>query len=190
MTDAPVASTFDIADLFSGKAYPKTSVTVYLDEDAAFEIYENSKAAKKALFEENQEAAEAIQKRLEELTKRAESSKVTFHLTGVSRADRKAVLDKTLEEFPVQRNFLGQEIPDAKADDAHANRRWALHIERIERPDGSIRVTPTPEEIKVFRDNAPDLAVKQIEEAIIELTEGASQGFETVAQETGFLSQP
>lgn len=190
MTDAIAPSTFDIADLFSGKIYPKDVKEVYLDEAVAYEITKNNKAIKDALVKEDTEKLVELEQKHQELVKRAASSKVTFYLTGVSREERRAVLDKTLEEFPQQFNMLGQPLPDQQANEAHANRKWALHTERIVRADGSAIIAPDEATIKVFRGNAPDLVVEEIENAILDLSEGVKGGFETLVQETDFLSQP
>lgn len=192
MTDAltPNPTTFDIADLFTGKAYPKTEVEVFLDEDAAYEITKNSRATTRAVVAEDTAALKDLEAKHHELVKRAAASKVTFHLTGVSRAERKAMMEKTLEDYPLEYNLLGRPNPNPKADEVHADRKWALHTERIVRADGSQIVAPTPDQIHVFRDNAPDAVVEQIEQAIMDLSDGVKGGFETLVQETGFLSQP
>lgn len=190
MTEELNAATFDIGDLFSGKIYPKDTVEVYLDEEVAYELQKNSKAAMKAVQEEDEEAAKAIAERHEELVKRGEKSRVIFHLTGVSRDHRQAIVDKVLEEYPLEYNFLGQPKPNSLADEKHANLRWALHIESIERADGSVLVAPTADQVKIFRGNAPDSEILKIENAIIDLSEGVKGGFETLAQEHAFLSQP
>lgn len=190
MTDAPDAGTFDIADLFTGKIYPKDSVEVFLDEDTAYAIDKNAKAVTRALIEDDKDKLKELAEATEALVKKGAASRVVFHLTGVSRDDRKNILDKVLEEFPQQYNFLNQPVPNNAANDALANRRWAIHIERIERANGSVHVAPTPEDIAVFRGNAPDSAVQAIEEAIEALSEGSKSGFETLVQENGFLSQP
>lgn len=190
MTDAPVATTFDIGELFAGKAYPKDSVDVYLDEEVAYELSQTTREIAKALNANNTDELKVLEARSAELVKRGAASKVTIHLTGVSRGDRKHVLDEILEQFPQQYDFLGRALPNPEADDAHANARWALHIERIERPDGSNLVAPKPEEIALFRAKAPDSAIEDIELKIRGFSEGAKNGFETLAQEQGFLSQP
>lgn len=189
MTD-PNPATFDIADLFTGKAYPKAQVKVYLDEEAAFEIAQNAKAITQALVKEDLKTLGELEKRHEELSNRAGKATVEFHLTGVSRGDRKALLEKITEEHPPERNFMGQAIFNDAANEAHSDGRWALHTERIVRPDGSQITAPTPEQIRVFRNNAPDTEVEKIEKAILEFTEGVKSGFETLVQETDFLSQP
>lgn len=190
MTDALDPGTFDIADLFTGKVYPKEVVTVFLDEDAAYQINVNSKEITKAVVREDTQALKELEEKHHDLVRRAASSKVTFHLTGVSRDERQNVLSKTLEEYPQQYNLMGQPIPDTKANEVHANRRWALHTERIVRADGSTIVAPDEHAIKVFRGHAPDPVVEEIETAILELSQGVKSGFETLAQETDFLSQP
>lgn len=189
MTDTtPNAKTFDVADMFTGKAYPKDSVVVYMDEGAAYELYKLREEALQALQEGDEKAGKAIEKRLKELVKRGAESKYTFHLTGVSRDDRKAVIDLVRSEFPAEADFLGREKPNAEADEKYANLYWALHIEKIERPDGALIVAPDEATIKVIRGNAPDPAINAIESKIRELSEGVKGGFEALVQEHDFLS--
>jgi hypothetical protein len=190
MTDAPVATTFDIADLFTGQALPKTDVDIWLDAKSAYEIYKNAKEIKDAVFRQDTEKLGALEARHHELLEKAKSSRVTFKLTASLREDRQAVLEKTLEKYPQEFNFLGQAKPNREADEYHANLMWALHTEAIVRPDGSAIAAPGPEQIAYFRGHAPDAAVLAIEEALKEFTDGAASGFDTVAMETGFLSQP
>lgn len=190
MTDdlSPNATTFDVADMFTGKAYPKDTVDVFMDEETAYELHKLQAEARQAVQEGDEEKGAEIEKRLRELVKKGEASKYTFHLTGVSRDDRKAVIDLVRSEFPADVDFLGREKPNADADEKYANLYWALHIEKITRPDGATVVAPDEAFFKVFRGNAPDPVVNAIELKIRELSEGVKGGFEALVQEHDFLS--
>lgn len=193
MTDAstPSVSTFDIADLFSGKAYPKDTVDVFLDEATGYAIAKAEAAIKDAVI------AHASEERLTELRDERDAlvakgarSKYTFHLTGVSRQDKMNILHVVTAEFPQETDFLGRVKPNPESDEKYTNLYWALHVERIVAPDGSVHAPVTEADAKLFRNNAPEPAITAVNTAIRELSEGVKNGFESLAQEHDFLSQP
>lgn len=190
MTDAPNPTTFDIADLFTGRAFPKDYRDVYLDEALSYEIYKAHQASAAAKAEGNLEKILETDEALEELKAKAESKRVRIHLTGVSRDLRKDLGTKNREQFPPETDFLGREKPNLEADEAFVNEYWALHIEAIERPDGSRINAPDVSTVKIFRANAPDAAIAAIDQGIKELSEGSLAGFESLVTEHDFLSQP
>lgn len=188
MTDAPVAKTFNIADMFSGKAYPKESVDFYTDDETAYQLQKLSKEAGNAIVRRDTEEAAKLQAEIEALVKKGESSRYKLNLTGRSRQDRKNLVTKIQEEFPVEYDFLNRPKPNVDADDIFANRTWAMHIESIEAPDGSILLLPTEADIAVIRGQGADSEIAKVEHVIQGFTEGVKSGFETIAQEHDFLS--
>ena len=188
MTDAPDFKTFDVADMFAGISYPESEVPFYTDQAIAYEFNKLSQEALEAVRAKDEKRAKEIEERREALIKKAESNRFTFHLRGQSRDNRDAVLKSVRDKFPVERDFLGRETPNAEADELYINSYWALHITKIVKPDGSVLVAPDAAAIKVIRGNSPDSEVDKIEAAIQELTGGAKSGFESIAQEHDFLS--
>lgn len=188
MTEELSAKTFDIADMFSGIAYPTEVVPFYTNSKIAYEFNKLSKEAADAVARKDEKAAREIQDRQEALVKQAESNRFEIHLRGQSRDNRQAVLDAVRAEFPPEKDFLGREEVAPEADEVYINRIWALHVEKIVAPGGSIRVAPSEADIKVLRGNSPDSEVAKVEAAIKGLTEGAKSGFESLAQEHDFLS--
>ena len=185
------AYTFDIADLFSGKAYPKDTVTVYLDEATGYETRKAEVAIKDAvLAHESEEALQALRESRDKLVEKAAKSRIVVHLTGVSREDRENATKIVTTEFPTETDFLGRIKPNPEADEKLTNLYWALHIEKLERPDGSVLAPVTEADAKLFRANAPDSVLEKINKGINELSEGVKGGFESLAQEHDFLSQP
>lgn len=187
MTEAPDFKTFDVADMFSGIAYPTEVVSFYTNSKIAYEFNKLSKEAADAVVRKDETAAREIQERQEALVKQAESNRYEIHLRGQSRENRQHVLDAVRGEFPAEKDFLGREEIAPEADEAYINRIWALHIEKIVRPDGAILLSDEAS-IKVIRGNAPDSELAKVEKAIQGLTEGAKSGFESLAQEHDFLS--
>lgn len=187
MTDAN-PRTLDLAAVFSGRAFPKDTVPVYMDEVLGYEIYKLNKAAIQAVLSKDEDEKDRIGAELKALAEKAEPSRLVFHLTGASREDRKAATEETLERFPAETDMLGREKPNPEANDYYANLVWKLHVEKIEASDGSV-VEPTLEDVKMFRKHAPDHAIEAVEAGIQELTEGVKGGFTTLIQEHDFLSQ-
>lgn len=188
MTEAPDFKTFDIADMFTGVAYPTEVVPFYTNSQIAYEFNKLSKEAADAVVRKDEKAGADIVARQEALVKKAEANRYEIHLRGQSRENRQAVLDAVRGEFPPEKDFLGRESIAPEADEVYVNRIWALHIEKIVAPDGSARVAPDEADIKVLRGNSPDSELAKVEKAIQELTEGAKSGFESLAQEHDFLS--
>lgn len=188
MTDAPSASTFDIADMFAGVSYPSEVVPFYTDQAIAYEFHKLAGEALEAVRDKDEEAARAIEERREDLIRKAESNRYEIHLRGQSRDNRDAILKSVRAKFPVERDFLGREAPNAEADELYINKFWALHIEKIVAPNGAINTAPDEAAIRVLRGNSPDSEIDKVEKAIQELSSGAKSGFESLAQEHDFLS--
>lgn len=189
MSEELSAQTFDIADMFSGIAYPTEVVPFYTNSEIAYEFNKLSREAADAIArKDGDDTMKSIVERQEALVKKAESNRYEIHLRGQSRDNRQAVLNAVRAEFPAEKDFLGRETIDPEADEVYINRIWALHVEKIVAPNGSLRVAPDESEIKILRGNSPDSELAKVEKAIQELTEGAKSGFESLAQEHDFLS--
>lgn len=189
MSEELSAQTFDIADMFSGIAYPTEVVPFYTNSEIAYEFNKLSREAADAIArKDGDDTMKSIVERQEALVKKAESNRYEIHLRGQSRDNRQAVLNAVRAAFPAEKDFLGRETIDPEADEVYINRIWALHVEKIVAPNGSLRVAPDESEIKILRGNSPDSELAKVEKAIQELTEGAKSGFESLAQEHDFLS--
>lgn len=190
MTDAPTPQTFDISELFTGKAFPKDTVDIYTDEETAYKIYKANQRVADATARGILADITEADAELAELRKTAEKSRVKIYLTGVSRELRKGVSVKNAEKYPRETDFLGREKPNIEADEAFVDEFWALHIEAIERADGSRINAPDPGIIKILREQSPDAAIAAIDAGINELTQGIKAGFEDLVTDHDFLSQP
>lgn len=188
MTEALNPATFDVAEMFAGVSYPETVVPFYTDQGIAYEFHKLSQESLEAVQNKDEDAARDIEVRRDELVKKAESNRYEIHLRGQSRDNRDAILASVRDKFPVERDFLGREVPNAEADALYVNKYWALHITKIVRPDGAIITAPDEGAIKIIRGNSPDSEIEKVEKAIQELTSGAKSGFESLAQEHDFLS--
>lgn len=187
MTDAN-PKTLDLATVFTGQAFPKEVVPVYMNEVAGYTVYKLTRESVQAVMSKDEDEKDRIASELKVAAEKAEPSRLLVHLTGASRQARKAAMDEALEKFPAETDMLGREKSNPEANEFYANLVWKLHVEKIEAADGS-SVEPSMEDIVMFRNNAPDHAIEAIESGIRELTDGVKGGFETLIQEHDFLSQ-
>lgn len=181
------ATTFDVADMFSGRAYPKSTVDFYTDRDSAFALDRVNKAITSALLNKDEAAQSRLQGEAKDLAKKIAGSKYVLHLTGVSRDNLRAIEKKVDEKYPVDYDFLGRVKPNNERVEEGENLLWALHIEKIVAPNGAVLIAPTPEQIKIIRDNGSDGEIQKVVQAISEFTDGTKSGFETAAMDADFL---
>lgn len=188
MADAPNVKTFDIADMFSGVAYPTEVVTVYTNKAVAYELNKLSHEAADAIASKDEDAAKDIAERRDKLVRESEKFRYEIHLRDQSRDNKQNLQDAIRAEFPPEVDFLGREKFDPEADRAYVNRFWALFVEKIVAPDGAILAAPSESAISIFRGNAPDSEIEKVEAAIQAFNADSKNGFETLAQEHDFLS--
>lgn len=188
MSESLNAATFDVAEMFLGSLYPTEEVSFYTDAAVAYEFHRLSEEAIQAIRDKDESAATEIETRRDELIRKAADKRYVIHLRGQSRDNRRAIINQVRAKYPADQDFLGREKANPEADEMYANLTWALHIEKIVRPDGAVLVGPDAEVIKVIRGNAPDSELAKVEQAIMDLSEGVKSGFEALAQEHDFLS--
>lgn len=190
MTDAPNAETFDLGAFLAGVNYPTDEVEVFFAEDVAYALNKVNSAIKRAEILEDADALRELEGKRDELINAGLASRLVIHIQGISRRTEKDINAKVMSEYPVETNLIGTVKPNPERAEALANLFWAAYITQIEAPNGSVLTAPGLEDIKRLRDTAPESAIETIESAINGLTTGAKGGFESLAQEHGFLSQP
>lgn len=184
------ATTFDIADMFSGASMPKADVEVYTNAGLAQEIHKTNQEISRAVTDNaSEDELKALQGKAEELYRKAQSCRYVFHLTGVRRELQINLLRDIEEKYPVQTDFLGREKFNIERSEYEQNATWALYIERIEAPNGAVRVSPTVEEVALIRGNLPAPEITKVSAAINSLTDDVSKGIEAIAAEHDFLSR-
>lgn len=194
MTDdvTPDPKTIDFFKVFAGIEYPKDTVKVITSEKLAYAAHKIASALKIAQARlDDTDEIKGLEASYEEVLKAAKEHTYVFHLTGVSREVRTDLTKAINAEFEVETDVFGRMVPNAEADKAYRERRWALQTEKIQGPDGAVVVAPTPENLAAFIDNAPDPAILAVEAKIAELTgDGVQDGFDSIIRDADFLSQP
>ncbi|AXC37907.1 tail assembly chaperone [Microbacterium phage Jacko] len=197
----PAPADFDMFDMLSGVSYPEDTVTVALNEKAAYELAHLEQDILN-YRSENEEPDEAVlaeyQSQLEEIVKRIEASKMTFHLRGVSDDLISSAGDIAEEKFKDRK--LNQKAADGRIvkylpeGEKMAYLRYlnavtySMHITKFVRhSDGAERVSPNADEIAAFMDKAPDAAKQKLVRAIQELRVAAAN-YEASLDE-GFFSE-
>lgn len=187
--------TFSFFDVLSEKAYPRDTVTVYMDDAAAYDLRKISREAEEL---DSQEDMNDLAERLAALRQRIEASAMTFHLAGVG-ADRMQdamnVANEHFEGKKVNRKRAdGSIMRELPQDQQVAFMRYmsavtlSLHVEKIVLADGRQMVAPSPDEIAAFMDKAPVAAMEAINRAVRDLQVTTSD-FEATLDE-GFLAKP
>lgn len=175
-TDTITPAEFDFYELMTGAVYPKDSVTVTLDESAAYEALkiarEFDEFREGDLYAEDPESDEVKEKiaefeeRIEAVKDRVNANSVTFDLTGVSDElieSAKQSVDELFADKRKQRKLadgsIQKYIPDDVAKDYLRMLNATVYSLQIERmtfhKNGAQFVSPDPDKVAHFFDIAP-----------------------------------
>lgn len=179
---------FKIADVLKGRAYPKSEVEVYLNEDVAFLIadidsmidktsksLDSKKNVSKDEVDELIARREEIIARKEKLMAEMVEHKYVFHIQGISEGQRQDIYDRVLEKFPMEyeksRNpFSGQvekvEIESAERDRYFTTLIWCAYITKIVAPDGEEQNGISEDDAIELRRSLPVASSAKISDAI------------------------
>lgn len=180
--------TFDLGAVLSGLDFPETEVKVYLDERVGFEIYQAREALRQAEIRGNEEALAKIAAELDALEEKKASSAYKVTVRGIPESTRKACDAKARKEYPVEYNFMGQATPSPERDDLYNLHLWRASLVKFEDPSGAYAVL-SEELVKQLREEAGRSVFRTIADAIQELQEGVTAGFEDDAKGIDFLSE-
>lgn len=185
--EARTPGKFNIVDAVKGRAYPKDSVDVFIDEKIAFEVsvmnemienisnqMDKTTPNKKQLDELMKQRDEILDSR-DKLIAEMGGNKYVFHLTGVSEGYRQDMYEKAIEKFPIKyeknRNPLTgavekEELENPERDRYFTALLWQAYISKVVAPDGSEQDGITYEDAIELRRSLPLAAISTITEAI------------------------
>lgn len=190
MTDTtPNPKTLDLAGLLAGIEQPEDTVEVFLDKKVMYEIQKAQETIRRATALKQKDELETAEKAYKDLAEIGVKSRLVFHLRDTPRHVKKALRMKAERKHASEANAWGMKIPSEEQQEYFTNLLWASHIIKVVDASGA-EGELTPEDVEKFRDQAPDVSVKHVENAINAFTLETEQGFETLSQEQGFLSQP
>lgn len=184
----PAPADFDMFDMIEEVDYPEDTVTVALNERAAFELIrlEQDIAEYMESTEDPDKAVLAeYRKDFEDIKKRIDDSKMTFYLKGVGDetvAGAQDVAEAKFEELKKPTKAADGTIRKYLPESEKINFMrylnavtYAMHITKFVRHrDGATRTTPSPDEIAAFMDRAPEAAKALLTDRIQRLRVRAS----------------
>jgi hypothetical protein len=172
--------TFNFLDVLSERSFPKETVSIYLNAQAAHEANRARKAYADAENKASETEAKKLFKKYQDLVK---ASEYKFHLTGVALERIEELQEIAKEKYPVEmRNrktasgSLEQyEVPNPLRDEYLSFLTLWVHVEAIEAPDGRIQTAPDADTIIKFIKTAPSSQVERFANAIrdIQITSNA-----------------
>lgn len=192
-TDNLSEETFSFFEVLNGEAYPKDTVSVYLNEGAAYKI----RSARKLLNDiDNEDERQKTIKLIKQYEKEVEASAYTFHITGVDsdliEAVGKVANKKYRKKIKRPDQSISEYIPE---DDQNeyikflGNSVLQLHVEKIvEDSTGKEIVAPPLEEIALFLSKAPVSQRDKLSNAIQNLQVSAREFEDRVSDD--FLAKP
>ena len=191
MTDAPATpdhKTFDLFDALTGISYPEDTVEVFFSEDLMYRINKTEKKIDELLLRGDTEQADALDAKLDELRKAAESVKYVFTIRSTPRELTRDIFNAVQEEFPDTQDFIGRKIENPARGEEFSIRHWALHIVKIVNPEGAV-LGPIDEAMaRALRGKLPTPAQERIAKAIDDMYNGAKAGYESLIKDEDFLS--
>lgn len=180
--DALQPDVFNFLDVLSERSFPKDVVSVYLNEDAA---YQARLARRKLLEAETKAEVAEADKLIKKYNEEVKKSEYKFHISGTSMERVEALIELAKEKFPVETKTRKTASGALEQYEVESNERreyltyltiW-VHVEAIEAPDGRKQVAPDIETIISFIKKAPPSQVEKFANAIRSL-EVSSELFE------------
>lgn len=169
-------TTFSLAERLSGRGFPTTSVKVYLNEGAAYQLVGLMSQEKPT----DQEALVAFNDVVQQVTAEVLESELTIDLRGISTGHSNQIKKNVKKEFPAL---------DEESDEFHeilTNHYIAPHVIRItDHAGGSDEHTYTPDEIADLRYFLPLSEWVKVSDAVGRLS--FTTGYFESATDAGFL---
>ena len=107
--EAQSQKVFNLADAIKGRAYPTTSVRVFLDDESALKLSEiNSKMNRTT----DEEELAKLTKQAEELSKKIIDSALVFEMRGIGQAAIDAISEKLNAKYKIGPNEIGTNNSD------------------------------------------------------------------------------
>lgn len=175
--------TFDLAEALAGRTYPTDTVNVFLDEHKMYVLSKALMAASQdpgSVDKENE-----VSRLMEEF--RSEAYIVTIR--GVDPELVNAIMDELNEEFPLVSDAFGRFKMSSERAYAFQRRLWSLYVIEIKDPKGAVISPPTEEHLAMFRNKAPEAAIKAVDDAIETMRAGTEAAYKTTVSDLAFLSK-
>lgn len=107
--EAQSAKVFNLADAIKGRAYPTTTVKVYLDDASAMELVEVNDLMNRTT---NPEALQDLEERSEVLAQNIMESSLTFEMRGIGQKEIDEITEKLNHKHMIAKGQDGTTNPD------------------------------------------------------------------------------
>lgn len=153
--------TFDVLAVAQGRSYPKDTVHVYMDHEAAHLLHKGEVLAADLKEGADVDAWDAERKGLIE---RVKSSAVVFDLQGLSQKAIKAIEDQADAKFGVD--------DESEAKNSWRNKAFlAAHIAKVTNVSGAVDPNPwDADRVEAFEGDAPPEEYAKLFTKMLELT--------------------
>jgi hypothetical protein len=178
--------TFSFIDVLNEVAYPKDTVTVYMNEAAAYSLDKISQSIK-SVDDDDIDALDSMVADAEMYAKLIDESAYVFHLTGVSDDTIVDLNDIAEAEFESKKKpvksasgRLDRILPQSEQANylRYTNALMLhVHIAQIVSHDGRVLTAPSVDEIAKFMDKAPTSQKMKLQ-AAIQALHASSEAFE------------
>jgi hypothetical protein len=203
--EAKAPGTFNIVNVLTDRAYPKTKVSVSLDEATAYEASLIKEQINELTRRESNASSvtkkiSELDAQLSELVEKMNKSTYTFHISGISEGKREELLATARKKYPVEyeatndiasllsNNGERQEKSSPERDNLFTDLLWTEHLEMIEDPEGNIQDVITYSDVRTLRHSLPLSALAKINTGIDKVRTATA----VFMMETGedFLAKP
>jgi hypothetical protein len=185
----PEIKNFDLKAVLEGRKHPEKIVKIYFDEELALALAEADRVLTKLASNPDTAAFEAKREEFEKMLEDSEKYAYQVRLRGVPMKARKDMFRALQAKHPNQ-NIMDVSAVDFDREDEYSAMIWQAYVVEIIAPDGSKASLTSAEDVKDFRNLAPQSAVMAIDNGIAELENEIQTGFEFMAKSADFLSKP
>lgn len=131
--EAQSQKVFNLADAIKGRAYPTTSVRVFLDDESALKLAEvNQKLNRNPSEEELQK----LTKQTEDLSVKIIKSALVFEMRGIGQAAIDAISEKLNIKYKIDKDEVGTNNSDWLKD--YITTLVAMNIVSVTNSDGAV----------------------------------------------------
>lgn len=201
--EAKAPGTFNIVNILKDRGYPKDSISIFIDEDAAYrasaikqEIEDLDKAgSSKKADAKRVELNDALDEARQEMAKAA----YAVHIEGISEGKREELYATARKKYPIEyeadnsvqsilsgNSRVEKESPER--DSLFTDLLWQAHIKKIVDPNGDEQTEFPYGTIREMRGSLPISAIVKINDAIERIRTATA----VFIMETGedFLAKP
>lgn len=131
--EAQSQKVFNLADAIKGRAYPTTSVRVFLDDESALKL---SEVNQKLNRNPSEEELKKLTKQAEELSMKIIQSALVFKMRGIGQAAIDAISDKLNAKYKIAPNDVGTNNSDWLRD--YITTLVGMNIVSVTNADGAV----------------------------------------------------